>query len=101
MHENDINQNLRELRTMLEYNTDMLSILSGQSVLNTARLETILSVLREILAKHGVDKVKSTQICGEIFEHCVAVSKAEHEKAQRSAEQSRLPSASGSDAQKN
>jgi hypothetical protein len=97
----EIIRKIDELRAILDCHSDLLGILNTQGVVNTAKQETVLSVLREVLSKHGIDKVASQKICTEIFAACLAIAQSENEKIMRSVDKSRLPSVSGIDAENN
>jgi hypothetical protein len=101
MNPEEISRKIDELRHLLESHTDLLGIINAQIVITNARQETILSVLREVLAKHGVDKTASQEICGKIFAQCLVVAESENARSLKSAGRTRLPSASGPESEKN
>jgi len=92
---------LQEIRTTLAFHTDLLALINAQCVTHTARMETILSVLRQVLAKHGIEPAKAKTICEEIFAACLAVAQAENEQIRCSAGKTQLPPSSGPDAARN
>ena len=70
---------LDTLTSLVKIQTEMLATINAQQVMNTARLETSLSVLREILAKQGVAKDKSMDACRAIFAKWLLMAKADNE----------------------
>jgi hypothetical protein len=74
-----LEKKIHQIEVTLKCHGDLLGILNAQEVANTGRLETILSVLREVLAKHGVEKEKSQKLCGEIFASCLSIAQTSNE----------------------
>ena len=73
----EVSRKITELKAVLERHSDSLGLINGRSVQISAQLETVLSVLQEVLAKHGVDKQESMAMCREFMTgHLVALQSA-------------------------
>ena len=84
---------LDTLTSLVKIQTEMLATINAQQVMNTARLETSLSVLREVLAKQGVAKDKSMDACRAIFAKCLLMAKADNETNLKASDKYQLPPA--------
>jgi hypothetical protein len=97
----DVSRKLEELRTIVDAQSDLIAYLISQSTLTTARLEVCTSLLGDILAKHGIEKAQTRQKCEQLFAQFVAVAHKESAQALSHANDTRPPSVSGPDAEKN
>jgi hypothetical protein len=82
---------LKEIRGAIDTQTELIMLLMNQGAMSTARLETILSVLREILAKHGIAKETSQRICAEIFARQLPLAQSERQQMIEALEKTRSP----------
>jgi hypothetical protein len=96
-----ISRKITEIKTVIECHSDLLGLINGRSVQISAQLETVLSVLQEVLAKHGVDKQASIEMCQEFMAGHLVAQQSANEQALRAAENTRLASAASPAAEKN
>lgn len=73
----ELARQLKELRAAIDTQSDLIMALMDQGVGGNARLLTVLSVLREILAKHGIEPQRAAQICEQFVADGLARAQAE------------------------
>lgn len=92
---------LKEIHVTLDGQTDLIGHLIAQSSLTTARLEVCISLLGDVLKHYGVDKAETRQKCEQLLAQFLVVAQQTTAQAIECAENRRLPSAFGPEAEKN
>jgi|SRR4051794_34199970 hypothetical protein len=80
----ELSEAIDDLRATAKVHGNLLATFKANSVTHTVQLETILWVLREVLAKRGVEKERSHRLFGEIFADHAATALAESERIRKS-----------------
>jgi hypothetical protein len=101
MNLTELTKEVHNLAVTVDCQTELLSTLNLYCVTNTARLETILSALRGVLARQGLSKDVSLRICREIYVRQLSVAQSENAKTIESHGKSLPPSSASDDVQWN
>ena len=96
-----LTKEVHDLAVTVECQTELLSTLNLYCALHTARLETILSALREVLARQGLSKEVSLRICRELFDRQLSVALSENAQMRATPGQVPPPSSASDDVQWN
>ena len=96
-----IHEEINELRTIVEAQTDLLGVLTAYGASVTAQLETVLSLQRDALVKMGLDRESVQQASLQTLAHHLVVAQQTLARAVSSSRSTRPPSASGPETRKN
>lgn len=97
----EIREEIAELRTTIDAQSDFIGVLISQSAITTAKLDVCIEMLSDILEKHGVNRGDTSKKCGELLARYAAAAQQSISQAIQSADSSRPPSTSGPEAAKN
>jgi hypothetical protein len=101
MNDNELKRRMDELRDGLELNSELIWMLNTHAAICSAQQQTLLWLLQEIQVKDEAERANLKKRCDEQFAKFLVAEQKKNESALSSADKTRPPSSSGSDAAKN